>query len=429
MAEQDRTTTEDSGAKASNPGPVAPAQESAPPVKKAAARKAPAKKAPAKKAPAKKAPAARKAPAKKAPGEDTGEAPGCEGGPGRQEGPREGCGEAPGGDEGPREEGGHGEGPGSLRSRGTCQWSKARRRQADGQGGRGHCRRGCRLRDRRGAGRRRPHRRLPAPAVRVRLRHVAPCVERPLDAFADHRPGRTRVQPGLGHARRPVRPGQQGCPGPAPEGPRGPLGHPEPAPGDRPGLRPHLPHAALPRGRSRELGPGPDRGPAAVDGRLRPCPAAVARHAARGSSGRASRADRQAAPRDRRWPGRHDARSHGDRPRPRRAGPGSDAAGADGGAAGWCRLPGHGRRGRLIVPDEVGEGRHGLSAAHRGASPARPGRRGRGRHGRVEVHHPVPGDADVPDVPGDAWAVDQLPLHHPRRRRCPSSRPRPSPTA
>jgi diacylglycerol O-acyltransferase len=62
VAEQDRTTTEDSGAKASTAGPVAPAQGSAPPVKKAAARKAPAKKAPAKTAPA-----AKKAPAKKAP--------------------------------------------------------------------------------------------------------------------------------------------------------------------------------------------------------------------------------------------------------------------------------------------------------------------------------------------------------------------------
>jgi diacylglycerol O-acyltransferase / wax synthase len=81
VAEQDRTTTEDSGAKASTAAPVAPAQESAPPVKKAAARKVPEKKAPAKTAPAakkapakapakppaaKKAPAARKAPARAA---------------------------------------------------------------------------------------------------------------------------------------------------------------------------------------------------------------------------------------------------------------------------------------------------------------------------------------------------------------------------
>ena len=66
MAEQDRTTSQDSGAT------VPPARESAvkettpTPAKRAAAKKAPAKKAPAKKAPATRAPA-KKAPAKKAP--------------------------------------------------------------------------------------------------------------------------------------------------------------------------------------------------------------------------------------------------------------------------------------------------------------------------------------------------------------------------
>ena len=343
MAEQDRTTSEDSGAPAKEPAPA--------PARKAAVEEATCGKeaTPPRRLPLRRRPHLRRRPRL------------------RRRRTREG--RTAKRRLQPTANSGH-EAPGEGARFGPCdssahQRSQACGRQADRPGGSRKRRRRCRLGDGRGARRERPHRDLPTPVVRVRLRHVATGVQRPVDALADNRADRTGVQPRLGPAGRPVRPGQQGRPSPAPEGHGGSLGHPEPAAGDRPGLRPQLPHATLPRRRPRQLGPGADRGQTTVDGRLRPRPAAVAGHAARGPSGRACRADRQAAPRDRRWSGRHDARSHCDRPGARWAGPGTDAPGADCGTAGRCGIPWDGRRGRLVLPREVGEGGHRLRTADR----------------------------------------------------------------
>ena len=332
MAEQERTTPEVSGAQVPPAGPVAPAEEpAAAPATRAPARKAPARKAPARKSAAATKSAARtKASAKKAPAEEgrrRSRQPREEGRP-REEGPprrrrrprrrppaKASASKAAPATTAPERDAASPPTSGRKRA--------AAKRTAQAAAGRASAAVGSAA----AAGRApdRSHGDRPPQAVGLRLRHVAAGVQRPIDALTHHRTGGPGVQPGLGHAGRALRPGEPGGSGPAPEGPRGTVGHPEPAPGHRPGLRPELPHAAVPGARSRQLGAGPRRGPAAVDGRLRPRTAAVAGHAPRGSGRRTGRPDREAAPRDRRRPGRHDARCHGHRPDARGPGPGPDA--------------------------------------------------------------------------------------------------------